>query len=227
MTTNAYMSGRRKYSRPQAMLWADNPGTLSNGFYIPTGLEIGQDESQASPDQIREFLILSDDNRQPIQMDIERIEERQRMVNGRMRSYHIADKLKISTSWTLLPSRAFSNNPEFDSVTGKPTNLISEVNGKTVRPSGSAYIKDQQFTSDGGAGGVELLDWYNNHQGSFWVYLAYDNYKNFAEDGAQYNNLNRYNEVIEVFFADFNYSIEKRGGSNYDFWNVSVSLEEV
>jgi hypothetical protein len=209
------------------MLWADNPGTLSNGFYIPTGLEIGQDESQASPDQIREFLILSDDNRQPIQMDIERIEERQRMVNGRMRSYHIADKLKISTSWTLLPSRAFSNNPEFDSVTGKPTNLISEVNGKTVRPSGSAYIKDQQFTSDGGAGGVELLDWYNNHQGSFWVYLAYDNYKNFAEDGAQYNNLNRYNEVIEVFFADFNYSIEKRGGSNYDFWNVSVSLEEV
>jgi len=227
MTTNSYMSGRRKYSRPQAMLWADNPGTLSNGFYIPTGLEIGQDESQASPDQIREFLILSDDNRQPIQMDIERIEERQRMVNGRMRSYHIADKLKISTSWTLLPSRAFSNNPEFDSVTGKPTNLVSEVNGKTVRPSGSAYIKDQQFTSDGGAGGVELLDWYNNHQGSFWVYLAYDNYKNFAEDSAQYNNLNRYNEVIEVFFADFNYSIEKRGGSNYDFWNVSVSLEEV
>ena len=39
-------------------------------------------------------------------------------------------------------------------------------------------------------------------------------------------SVNKYNEVIEVFFSDFSYSVVKRSGLNFDFWNVSLSLEE-
>ena len=43
MATAAYLTGRRRYQRPQALLWAENPGTLQDGLYIPTGFEIGAD----------------------------------------------------------------------------------------------------------------------------------------------------------------------------------------
>jgi hypothetical protein len=32
---------------------------------------------------------------------------------------------------------------------------------------------------------------------------------------------------MQVYIADFSYDVVKRGGSNHDLWNVSVSLEEV
>ena len=28
---SAYLQGRKKYARPQAMLWSENAGTLKNG----------------------------------------------------------------------------------------------------------------------------------------------------------------------------------------------------
>ena len=56
---------------------------------------------------VDQFLILSDHNRGELQFSPIRIEQRQRTVNGRMRSYHIAAKLTISTSWDMLPSRSF------------------------------------------------------------------------------------------------------------------------
>lgn len=194
------------------MLWADNPGTITEtGLYVPQGLEIGSDPaSETDPNVLDQFLILSDDNRQTIQMTPTRIEKRERMINGRMRSHHIADKLTMSTSWNLLPSRSYSSSPNFNQSTGKS----DKYNNRSA-----------EFTTDGGAGGAEMLDWYNNHPGSFWVYLAYDNYKNFSSD--EYARLGQYNEVVEVFFSDFSYDIVKRGGSNFDFWNISVALEEV
>lgn len=214
MTTKDYMLGRKSgRARPQGILLANNPGTLIDGFYVPDGLEVGTETEEATPGIINQFLILSDDNRDPINMSIERIEQRQRMINGRMRSYHIADKMTISASWSMLPSRGYSTFASFDEETGKsPYNSLSN---------------NQKYTTDGGAGGVELLDWYRNHQGSFWAYLAYDNYKNFGDNASAFNKLNRYNEIVEVFFSDFQYSIEKRGGSNHDFWNISLALEEV
>jgi hypothetical protein len=212
MATNVYMTSRRKYQRPQAMLWANNPGTLSNGFYIPNGFEIGQNpENAEETDLLNEFLVLSDDNREAIDFQPLRIERRERMINGRMRSYHIADKLTISTSWSMLPSRSFESYPNFDFETAQPDTFAGE-----------------QYTTDGGAGGVEILDWYSSHQDSFWVYLAYDKYSNFEdEDEKKYARLAQYNQILEVYIADFNYSVVKRGGSNYDFWNIAVTLEEV
>jgi hypothetical protein len=150
---------------------------------VPNGFEVGASvPAQTDPNLIDQFLILSDDNRGAIDINQERLEQRQRTINGRMRSYHIADKLKFSWSWNLLPSRA---------------------------------------------GGVEILDWYENHKGPFWMYLAYDKYSNFGDDNAAFGHLAQYNQIVQVYFADFSYSIVKRGGNNFDFWNISVTLEEV
>lgn len=212
MASSDYMLGRKKYARPQGMLWADNSGTLVNGLYVPNGYEINSNTgSEQDTSTFDQFLILSDDGRAPLSFNTTRIEKRERMVNGRMRSTHIADKLTLSTNWTMLPSRAYSLNPNFNSSTGK-----SEYYGNN----------SLEYTSDSGAGGVEILDWYENHKGSFWVYLSYDKYSNFGKDDAAYGNLNKYSQLVEMFFSDFSYSVEKRGGSTFDLWNISVTLEE-
>jgi hypothetical protein len=213
MASEAYMLGRKKYQRPQAMMWSENSGTLVDGLYVPNGLEINSDPgSETNEDVLNQFLILSDDNRSALDFQIERIENRKRMVNGRMRSYHIADKLKLSTSWDMLPSRSYALRPDYSQETGK---------------SPSANSRTLEYTTDGGAGGVDILKWYENHKGSFWVYLAYDKFSVFGEDDSAYTHLPQYNQLIEMFISDFSYSVVKRGGNNYDFWNISVALEEV
>ena len=197
IATPTYISGRKRYARPQAMLWSNNSGTISEGIRLPSGYEK------------EDFLVLSDHNRGEIGISQQRIENRQRMINGTMRSYHTADKISISCGWSRLPSRSYSRNVNFDS-SGSPT-----LSGAT------------EYTVDGGAGGVELLDWYENHQGPFWVYLAYDKYSNFGKDSEAYAHLPQYNQLIQMYFTDFNYSVVKRGGNNFDFWNITVTLEEV
>jgi len=211
MATSAYLTGRRRYTRPQGILWANNPGTLSNGLYVPNGIEIGADTEETDPDLLDQFIILSDHNRGDMQFNTQRIEQRQRTINGRMRSYHIADKLSMSVSWNMLPSRGYAGLVNFNETTG-----IAPTEGSTA-----------EYTADGGAGGVELLDWYETHQGPFWMYLAYDKYTNLDGQSYKYNGLNRYNQIIQVYFADFNYSVVKRGATNHDLWNISVTLEEV
>jgi hypothetical protein len=228
MSNETYLAGRkRSFGRPQAMLWSENSGTIVDDFYVPIGYEIG---ASAPPETslrlLNQFLILSDDNREPLAFSNERIESRKRMINGRMRSYYVADKLSLDVSWQRLPSRSFSMYPGFDE-NGKPLGIAEESEGLRLQPSGSPYGKDQQYTTDGGAGGVEILDWHQNHPGSFWVFLAYDNYSNFKETEDPYSHLKKYNQVIEMFVSDFSYTVEKRGTNNYDFWNISVSLEEV
>ncbi len=224
--TPKYMSGRRQYSRPQALLFSNNPGYIIDGQRLPEGNEF------------EDFIILSDDNRGSIDISNQRIERRERTVNGRMRSYHIADKIKISTEWTNLPSRAFNVIPEFQTLepengsleipTGKVTNLVTSVDiegtERPVKSSGSPFFKDQQYTSDAGAGGADLLEWYRNNQGSFWVFLSYDNHYGLNNER---DRLKEYSEVVEVFFELFDYGVEKRGGENHDFWNITISLDEV
>ena len=203
----AYVQGRKKYNRPSGMLWSENSGTLQDGLYIPYGYEIGVDpESVEDQTLLDQFLFITDDNRQPLDFSEERIEKRERMINGRMRSYHIADKITLSTSWNLIPSRSHPNIPSFDTATGL-----------------SPYIS---YTTDGGAGGEDMLEWYDSHKGSFWVFLAYDRKGIFSETPEPYDHLGQYNQLIEMFISDFSYSVEKRG-TKFDYWNVSITLEEV
>lgn len=209
MATANYMVGRKKYTRPQAIAWSNNPGTLTGGIYVPTGQEVGASSSLVDGG-VNQFLILSDHNRSELSFSPTRIEQRQRMINGNMRSHHIADKYSISWNWKDLPSRAFSD----------PADFVAN---------GSSELENTQnsYTVDGGAGGVELLDWYENHKGSFWMFLAYDKYNNFGKTSADMDHLVEYNQIIEVYFSNFSYDVVKRGRDNYDLWNISVSLEEV
>jgi hypothetical protein len=204
--SNAYMAGRKQYARPQAILFSKNAGYLQDGKYIPDGYEFG---ASGKTDAESSFLILSDHNRSPIDFKTTRIENRKRMINGRMRSYHIADKLNINLSWNMIPSRGYSASPQFNTSTGATTGTGTE------------------FTVDGGAGGVELLKWYENNTGPFWVFLSYDKYNNFDTTANKYAHLFEYNEVIEVYISSFDYSVQKRGAHNMDLWNISMSLEEV
>jgi hypothetical protein len=178
---------------------------------VPTGVEVGASTTETNPNLLDQFIILSDHNRGDMQFNNQRIEQRQRTINGRMRSYHIADKLTMSVSWNMLPSRGYSGLPNFNSTTG-----VSPSEGSTT-----------EYTADGGAGGAELLDWYETHQGPFFMYLAYDKYTNLEGQNYKYSGLNRYNQIIQVYFADFNYSVVKRGATNHDLWNISATLEEV
>jgi hypothetical protein len=194
MATRAYIENRWKYARPQAIAFANNYGVLDDGLLVPEGNEF------------EDFIILSDDNRAEINITPTRIENRRRMINGTMRSYHIADKNVYSVNWENLPSRSFNGDPSFGDTGIKAAGLT-------------------QYTSDGGAGGVEILKWYEDHPGPFYMFLAYDRYDKFTTD--KYNNLSKYNDVVEVYFSSFDYNVVKRSSSTFDFWNISLSLEEV
>lgn len=204
MASSNYIKNRNSFlvggTRPQAMLWSDNAGTLeinSDGkyYYVPTGIE-GTD-----------FILISDHNRSELSFNNQRIETRQRMVNGNMRSYWIADKLVISTSWGRLPSRPFNKNISFD----------TDGNIQTAN-----YTS---YTVDGAAGGADMLNWYENHPGSFYLFLSYDKYNS---DGIKnYSKNHTYSQILRVYFSSFDYDVEKRSGANFDFWNINVSLEEV
>lgn len=209
----AYIAGRKKYSRPQGLLFSDNVGQFDNtsGVYYPDPNSIEKED----------FIILSDHNRSAISLSSQRIESRQRMINATMRSYHVADKINLSVSWENIPSRSFSRNIQFSGLTGKPIMNTS----------------DYEYTVDGGAGGVELVEWYESHSGPFWVYIAYDRYDNFKVTNpstgekeikdSSFNHLNVYNDYRYMFFSSFDHSVQKRGATLQDLWSVSLSLEEV
>jgi len=227
MATPAYMSGRKQYQRPQAMLWSDTPAVLVDGSYIPSGYEVYQNLAIPPEDIDNSFIILSDHNRGPLDVTTERIEQRIRMVNGTMRSYHTADKLSLSTSWSNLPSRGFSYLADFN-----PEDGIAP----SERTINSVLTNVVKYTVDGGAGGAELLKWYQDHKGPFWVFLSYDKYINFGIDDDAHLHLAQYNQVVQMYITGFDYNVVKRGGpgintgstfGGHDFWDISVTLEEV
>lgn len=141
-----YLAGRKRFARPQAMIWSDvRFGFVNNGYVPPTDAIEGRD-----------FLVITDHLRGDISIDVERIESRNRMVGGTSRSHHMADKLKFSTDWTDLPSRIAAQPVEFDLNTGY------RVGG------GELYVVD------GGGAAIDMIDWYDTHPGPFWLYLSYD-----------------------------------------------------
>jgi hypothetical protein len=213
MVNANYMTGRKKYpGRPQGMLWADDFAVLDNDFLVPPGFEKYSDLSQVGDVTGNSFIILSDHNRQPIEFVNNRIEQRKRMANGMMRSYYVDDKISINASWQNLPSRSHFRRPNFNQNTGL---------------SPYSNINNEEFTADGGAGGAEMLRWYYDHPGPFWVYLSYDRFTTFGTDDAAYQNLNKYSQIVQMYIAVFDYSVVKRGSTNYDMWDINVSLEEV
>jgi hypothetical protein len=135
------------------------------------------------------YIYVSDNNRSELSVSFERIEYKQRMINGTMRSYHVADKKNFSTSWEKLPSRKTQ---------------VTE------------YSASSNF-----AGGQEMLKWYEDHTGDFWMLLVYD-----VDSTVATGDIKKNVEKVNVFFGDFSYNIVDRG-FDLDLWNINLSLVEV
>jgi hypothetical protein len=125
----------RVWYRPALMILTDQEPTENNA--VEGSWNIG---TTAGTD----YIFLTDDNRSPLGVTIERIEFRKRMINGRMRTYHVVDKKSFSVSWSELPSSNVG---------------ISEyqVNGNQAWASGK-----------------KMKEWYDDHNNSFWLLLIYD-----------------------------------------------------
>ncbi len=208
-----YIANRKRWSKPQAMIWSRTPGVVvksgeNTGLVSPTG------------EEGTNFIVISDHNRSPISMDQRRLESRTRMVSGNMRSYYTDDKVMLSTSWNMLPSRAYQTEMVLG-PDGKPE--PTEETSPFSQAPYNANPPNSGFTADGGAGGTDMLQWYYDTIGPMWVFLAYDRFDN-TEGPNQFGMYCNYVERMKMFFSSFNYSVEKRGIS--DFWNVSVTLEE-
>lgn len=166
-----------------------------------------------------DFVILSDHNRSTAPFTTERIGTRKRMINGDMRAYHVADKLSVTLSWDDIPSRAYSTIGGYADWVNDPRRCA-------------------KFTVDGGAGGVEMLNWHNRHKGSMWAFFSFDG---VGTDSVHNDVVFRgYGRVYEMMITDFEYEVNRRSGgwtikNKYgqdetlflDMWNVSMTLEEV
>lgn len=220
---DSYVRNRAKYSQPQALLFANYITKDSNNMWIPACQYLTGD-SPCLPTENTDFIVLSDHGRQALEFSSERIENRVRTINGTMRSYWIADKYSLSTSWTELPSRSSIAGP-------------LEVNDQ-------GFVQELQRclgTVDGGAGGQDLIKWYEDHKGPFWVLMAYDEHKPPTIDinGTTIYDMDfGYPEAKQFYFADFSHTVDKRqslyttvdGNSykiDYDVWTVNIALEEV
>lgn len=125
------------------------------------------------------FRKITDHNRSPLSVSIERIEKKQRMANGTLRRYTVAKKRTWSASWDMLPSK--------NGVTGALA------------------------TVDGGYAGEQIESFHNSNNGAFQMQLK-------RGDGGT--------ETVTVMISDFSKEIVKRG-PGIDFWNLSITLEEV
>lgn len=214
MVDSTYISNRKRYARPQGLLFANGPGTLVNGSYVPDGNEFGTmlGDQWLSPD----WMVLTDDNRDVLSLDVDRIEQRKRTINGRSRSVHVADKKKLSVSWSMIPSRSFPA-PQATAFIQEGDDRGQE-NYTMVSPA-------NRYITDGGAGGADMELWYQDHPGTFWVYMAYDNFHRYHDEADPWAHLAKYSERVEMYFTSFTHSVKKRG-QLFDFWDVSMSLEE-
>lgn len=135
-------------------------------------------------------LKLSEHNRQPVQLSKNRIEKQQRMNNGTLRKFFVADKENISVSWNMLPS---------------------------------SYT----YTIDGGYGALDLKSFYDGTAAK--ASGALSGRKSF-DVTIKYGGTTK---TMEMIFTGFSLDIVKRnvkqatGDTAQEFWNVSLTMEEV
>lgn len=82
---------------------------MTNGnrtTYLPRGSAIlvyARDLYADPNDTTKDWIKLSEHNRSDISIDVERIQQSQRMSNGTLRKFFVADKKRFSVSWNMLP----------------------------------------------------------------------------------------------------------------------------
>ena len=133
---------------------------------------------------------LSEHNRQPIPIQTNRIEKQQRMANGTLRKFFIADKKSININWNMLPS--FST-----------------------------------FTVDGGYGAMDIRSFYEGTASKASGALSG---RNTFDVTLGYGGTT---QTFTMVFTSCSFELIKRnvkqvsGDTAQEFWNVSLSMEEV
>ena len=150
---------QKAWTRPALMIFTEAEPTVVNA---PAGqYDLGSAGTN--------FIYLTDDSRSELQVSLERIEFKKRMINGRMRSYHVADKKSFSVNWRDLPS------------------VKTEISESRFQASPSGWASCQ-----------EMLSWHKNHSDSFYLTLVYDTPTAAAEIPLKYS-LETYNVFFEDF----------------------------
>jgi hypothetical protein len=145
---------------------------------------------QGSLIYFNETLKLSEHNRQPVSITSNRIEKQQRMANGTLRKYFVADKKTINVSWGMLPS---------------------------------FYI----YTVDGGYGALDIKDFY---EGNATKSSGSPSGRSSFDVTVKYGGTT---ETFNMVFTSASFEIVRRnviqatGDTPQEFWNVSLSMEEV
>ena len=83
------------------------------------------------------------------------------------------------------------------------------------------HVDVKAFASTKFAGGQEMLKWYEDHTGDFWMLLVYDMDSTVATGDIKKNV-----EKVNVFFENLSYNVVERG-FDLDLWNIDLSLVEV
>lgn len=130
---------------------------------------------------VDDWVKITDHNRSPIDVSVERIETKDRMANGTLRRYVVAKKRSWSTSWERLPSK--NGLPGFED------------------------------TVDGGIAGEDIEAFHNDKDGSFALRIV-------GADGVVV-------ATATVMISDFDKAVVKRSSGGMEFWDLSITLEEV
>lgn len=95
---------------------------------------------------------VSEHNRQPISVGYNRIEKTQRMANGSMRKYFVADKKVFSISWSQLPSYTTMTVDGY--LGAMDIKSFYETNGKSTFKMKIKYHNDSHIE---GTGEIEVF----------------------------------------------------------------------
>jgi hypothetical protein len=168
-------------------------------YSIHTGISVSTDGTN--------WYDLTDHNRQPISYSPQRIEQSQRMANGSMRKFVIANKAIYDVSWQMVPSA---------------TQTITTQSGQSV--------KSYQPTVDGKYGAGFIKAFYDKYVFQpIWIKLTYanDNYTGSSHSPSKLVTPSEANhQILKVFITDFKYTINKRL-TLLDYVDVSMQFTEV
>jgi hypothetical protein len=152
--------------------------------------------------QLGTWYALTDHNRAPIAITPQRLELSQRMANGTMRKYVVANKKVLDISWKFVPSASTT---------------ITTQSGKTV-PSFAPTV-------DGNYGAGFMKAFYEQYVFSpIYVKLTYA--KDNATGTGHASSVLGGSEIIQVFITDFKYTVINRFTLS-DYVDIDMQFTEV
>jgi hypothetical protein len=219
-------------------------------IYLPVGSLI----------YLNSTIKLSEHNRQPASIQHNRIEKTQRMANGTLRKFFVADKKSINVSWNILPSfstftvdggyGAMDIKSFYDGFAAKASGALSGTSNFDVT---LRYSSPSNITNVSGDGTTITYTAANNFSTGDKVTIygvnpsAYNlsNATIASASSSQFTITNAATgsfvsggqafktETFNMIFTSCSFELVKRnvkevsGDTAQEFWNVSLSMDEV